>query len=163
MKLVLNLFLAVSILLGISISEIRTEYVKAVSDKEQTLALHKKLNDITEKDDVLKVAYKGAVLTLMAKYATSTKEKKTYFKEGVTLLENAIEKKPNSIELRYLRLGIQENAPKITGYKKNKEEDKDFILTNYSTQTNVEVKNLIKGFVMQSTLFNEEEKGQFKK
>lgn len=144
------------------VSEVRKEYVYAVTSKESALKLHNELVSINKEGDKTLVAYKGAVLTLMAKFANSTKEKKTYFKEGATLLEYIISQYPNDIEMRYLRLGVQENSPKIVGYHKNKEEDKQFILENYSAIKSSEVKALIKKFILQSKSFSEIEKESIK-
>jgi hypothetical protein len=55
-------------------------------------------------------------------------------------------------------LGVQENSPKIVGYRKNKEEDKQFIIDHFNEVSSKELKTYIKGFVMQSKTFSEEEK-----
>ncbi len=144
-----------------SLKKVRVDYVKAVNSKEITFQLNEDLSSVTSKSDKVLVAYKGAVLTLMAKFAQSTKDKKTYFKEGATLIEYAISKSPNNIEIRTLRLGVQENSPKIVGYRKNKEEDKQFILDHYNSTSSKEEKSFVKGFVLESKSFSEEEKSVF--
>ena len=140
------------------LKQVRIAYVQAVNDKEITLQLNKDLSEVVKADDKVLVAYKGAVLTLMAKFAKSAKEKKPLFKEGARLIEFAISEKPNDIEIRVVRLGVQENSPKIVGYRKNKEEDKQFIINHLNEVSSKELKAYIKGFVMQSKTFSEEEK-----
>jgi len=141
-----------------NLKEVRLDYIKAVKSKEITLQLNKKLSSIDKNNDKVLVAYKGAVLTLMAKYSKSTKDKKYFFKEGATLIEYAVSAQPTNIEIRVIRLGVQENIPKVVGYRKNKKEDKQFILDHFKMTSSTELSEFIKGFVSQSKSFSEEEK-----
>ena len=158
MKLLLSILFTSLFLVSPRLSEVRKNYVVAVNDKEVAFQLNEDLTEVTKDDDKIMVAYKGSVLTLMAKFTTTTKEKKAFFKEGASLLDYAILEEPNNIEMRYIRLGVQENAPKVVGYRKNKEEDKQFILDHYKEISSNELKTLIKGFVIQSEMFTDEEK-----
>ena len=79
------------------------------------------------------------------------------FKEGAKLLEATLKSDPNNIEIRMIRLSIQEDVPGITGYKKNIKEDKKFITAHYSEQ-NAALKEYLKNFVLQSKSFSEKEK-----
>ena len=107
------------------------------------------------------MAYKGAVLILMAKYSKVIKEKKTFFKEGATLLNFAIFEEPANVEMRCIRLSIQENAPKLLKYRANKTEDKQFIKDGYDTIKSTTIKTYVRGFIMQSKSFSDEEKKEF--
>ena len=107
------------------------------------------------------IAYKGAIATLKAKYAKGVKHKKEYFKAGKELLESAVAGDPGNIEIRCLRLSVQENAPKIVGYKEHIEEDKKFILDHYQHTTSKEAKAFVKNYVRQSALFEDSEKQLF--
>jgi len=144
-----------------SLTKVRADYVLAVYDKEVTLQLNKDLSEIRKSDNKVLLAYKGAVLTLMAKFTKSIKEKKAYFKQGALLLEYAVSEKPANIEIRFVRLGVQENTPKIVGYRKNKEEDKQFIIDHFSEISSKELKSYFLGFIMQSKSFTEDEKKLF--
>ena len=110
-----------------SLTKVRTDYKKSFNSKEVTLQLNKYLAEVKKTDKKLLVAYKGAVLILMANYSKVIKEKKTFFKEGATLLNFAIIEEPTNVEMRCLRLSIQENAPKLLKYRANKIEDKQKI------------------------------------
>jgi len=158
MKLLFSILFVSMVLFSPSLSKVRKDYVNAVNNKEATVELNRELAEIDKSDDKILVAYKGAVLTLMAKFAKTTKERKSFFKEGVLLIDYAVSEKPKNVEIRCVRLGVQENSPKITGYRKNKEEDKNFILTHYKEIASKDVKSFVKGFVMQSKMFSEEEK-----
>lgn len=146
---------------GQDLKSIRAQYPEAVKSSEVALKLEAKLAKIDSSSTPSLLAYKGAVLTLAAKNAKKIKDKKSFFKEGVSLLEHAVNTEPLNVEIRTLRLGVQENSPKILGYHKSKEEDKAFILKNFETISNHEVKEFVKNFVLQSTLFTEAEKKTF--
>lgn len=143
------------------LKELRTDYPKANLDEAVTNTLHEKLSSVSKENNKITVAYKGAVATLKAKFANSFKNKKTFFKEGAELLEFAVASEPKNIEIRCLRLGVQENSPKIVGYKKHIEEDKQFLLDHYTSNTDKEVREFVKGYVLLSDLFTDAEKQLF--
>lgn len=143
------------------LSDLRARYPKANLQETVTDALFEDLSLILKKDDKILVAYKGAVATLKAKYAKGFLKKKSYFKQGAELLEYAIAEAPKNIEIRCLRLSVQENSPRIVGYKKNIKEDKQFLLDHYTSNTDTEVKKFVKGYVLISNVFTDAEKQLF--
>jgi len=162
MRLLIVLFLVVyTSCFSQEISELRLDYPKANLDEAITNTLHKKLSYVTKEEHKTLVAYKGAIATLKAKFAKGIKNKKTFFKEGAELLEYAISEEPNNLEIRCLRLGVQENSPKIVGYKKAIQKDKQFILNNYNSIGDKEIRKFIKGYVLLSELFTDAEKQLF--
>lgn len=78
-----------------------------------------------------KDAYEGALLMKKADLLKAKKDKLKVFKEGREKLEKMIAASSKNAEFRFLRLQIQENAPKILGYKKNLDDDKSIILVSY--------------------------------
>ncbi len=143
------------------LSKIRKSYPKAAKSLEVTKELHEVLASISEGDNAVLVAYKGGISTLMAKYTKGIKNKKAYFKTGTSLIEKAIVNKPENIEIRCIRLGVQENSPKIMKYKNSIEEDKQFLLDHYHSTSSKEVKVFIKNFVLQSAQFDKAERQLF--
>ncbi len=141
-----------------SISEIRELYKEAPNSKKITLQLVKELEAIKRTDKAVLVAYKAASLTLLAKASKGAKSKKIYFKEGVELLEFIISKNPKNIELRFIRLTIQEKSPKFLKYKEHINEDKLFIYNHLKSVKDSNLQAYIKGYVLQSKLFSIEEK-----
>ncbi|MBO0591067.1 hypothetical protein I2486_06560 [Cellulophaga sp. E16_2] len=160
MKLLSVLILAISIkMLSIDIDTVRSAYKEAGQDKTKIEAFNSLLLNISKDDsNVTLVAYKGASITLLAKNEKSIKNKKNLFIEGVSYIEYAIEKSPKNIELRFIRLGIQENTPKLLKYKGNIEEDKQFILKQFKNISSSNLKKHIKDYVLQSKAFSDEEK-----
>lgn len=159
MKLIL-LFISSLILQSgsLDLETVRNGYLKAVSSSDSIEDFNQLLSGITEKNNTVFVAYKGAGLTLQAKKVKKIKDKKAYFIEGVSFINLALSKSPNNIEIRCIRLGVQENSPKILKYKKNIEEDKLFLLDQYSQINSSSLKKYIQGFVLQSGVFSAEEK-----
>ena len=143
------------------LSELRTAYIKASENKEATALLFKELAEVKKTDDKVLVAYKGAVLTLMAKYIKGKQEKKSYFKEGAAMLNFAANANPNNIEIRVLRMSVQENTPKFLKFQQNLAEDKQFIIDHFGTTSSNEVKVFVRSFIQQSNSFTSEEKDLF--
>ena len=82
-------------------------------------------------DTSVKEAYKGASLMI---YSKQSGKLRTMLKEGKALIEGAIGKEPQNIELRMIRLSVQEHLPKIVPYRANIEEDRKFIQDHLSQQ-----------------------------
>jgi hypothetical protein len=60
------------------------------------------------------------------------KDKISFFKSGRTKLEAAIAAEKDNVEYRFLRLIMQEHAPKIVKYRNELEEDSKLIKTNFN-------------------------------
>lgn len=159
--LLFSLFLGGLLISSSKINDIRNLYKNAYKSKETVFNFYDELKDIEETDQTILVAYKAAAIALKAKYAKGVKNKKALFKQGVMLLENKITENPENIELRLIRLSIQENTPKVLKYKGNITEDKSFIKNNFEIIENKNLKNYIKEFILHSKSFSEEEKVLF--
>lgn len=105
--------------------EIRNLYVTAVDDKETAEMLLDKLEKM--ESSALISGYTGAVKMLMARHVFNPFKKLSHFNEGKKMLESAIEKSPDCLELRYLRYGMQKHTPKFLNYNKSLDEDKKFL------------------------------------
>ncbi len=80
-----------------------------------------------------KEAYEGALLMKKAGLISKAKDKLSLFKSGRTKLEASIKKDNGNTEFYFLRLVIQEHAPKLVNYRNDLESDSLFIRTNYKT------------------------------
>ncbi len=137
---------------------IRSAYPKAVESAEITAKLDGELTTVNSSSKPVLVAYKGAVSTLKAKFAKKKSDKKDFFKEGISQIESAVKAESSNIEIRYIRLSVQENSPNFLGYHKNIEEDKDFILKNFATVSSKELREVIQDFIVKSKNFTTIEK-----
>ncbi|MDR0228195.1 MAG: hypothetical protein LBI72_03935 [Flavobacteriaceae bacterium] len=107
-------------------------------------------------DDDVSNAYKGAALITKGKYEKGIKNKKTLIVKGAGLLDKAVENKPKDLEIRLVRLIVQEHLPSIVKYKSNMQEDKQVIVANYSKQT-ADLKKWISTYAKQSKVFTSDD------
>lgn len=96
-------------------------------------------------------AYKGVLLMRKADFATTPKKKLDTFKSGHLLLEAAISNEPDNAEFRFLRLMIQENAPKVLKYHSQIEEDAIIVKDQFKTLS-PSLQDQILTYVDQSTV-----------
>jgi len=157
MKLLVSLLLLVNFAGTPDLASIRKMYADVAKSETKAKEFTEKLSAVSNNDDKILVAYKAASILLDSKFEKKLGEKMDRFKEGAKLLESTIKNDPDNIEIRMIRLSIQENVPGITGYKKNIKEDKKFITAHYAEQ-NVTLKEYLKAFVLQSKSFSEKER-----
>lgn len=111
----------------------KSDYFRVIQGND-VISMDKMLLKITEASVASeKNAYLGALKMKRAGFESTASKKLEMFKQGKLLLESAISKNPSNTEFRFLRLMIQENAPKILKYNMNLDEDCQFIAKNYQT------------------------------
>lgn len=156
MKLVATFLLSIFLFVCQELPNVRQSYVDASKSQKNSEEFYN-LMDNYNKDNKVLLAYKGASIALKAKYAKQIKQKKSLFIEGVKMLETALKSDSNNLEIRLIRLSIQENSPKILNYKSNIDEDKKLLLSNFDKQ-NQSLKEYIKNYIVQSNGFTDKEK-----
>lgn len=156
MKLAATFLLSIFLFVFQELPNVRQSYVDASKSQKNAEEFYN-LMDNYNKDNKVLLAYKGASIALKAKYAKQIKQKKSLFIEGVKMLEMALKNDPNNLEIRLIRLSIQENSPKILNYKSNIDEDKKLLLSNFDNQ-NQSLKEYIKNYIVQSNGFTDKEK-----
>lgn len=153
MKLKAILLLFVLSFSGGNLTEIRNLYSNVTDSK----AKQQDFIEYIEKSDTKKPvfqAYKGASLILQSKNTTDKKDKKQLFVKGAGLIDEAVNKESENIEIRLIRLSIQENLPKALKYNSNIEEDVDFIQKSITTTKDSELKLYVEKYIKQSKSFN---------
>lgn len=108
---------------------VRANYSKVVSDKELCEKMIAELAE-AKNNSATHLAYLGALQTIWANHVFNPISKLNTFKEGKKNIEQAIKKEPANVELRFIRLSVQKNAPSFLGYKPNINEDTEFIKEN---------------------------------
>lgn len=126
--LLLGLIVHAQTTFGQNIKSIRANYEKATTDKTVCQSLIKDLSN--EKISNLELAYLGALETIWAKYVGNPFSKLSTFNKGKEKLEKAVKNAPDNLEIRYLRLSVQKNAPSFLGYDKAIKTDKAFLKKN---------------------------------
>lgn len=158
MKLIFSFITAFMLFFQSGIESLRDSYAKANVSNANTEAFINTAEKTSGSDAVIQ-GYKAAAKIMEAKIAKQNR--KALVKSGATSLESIIKSNPNNIELRVIRMSVQENIPKIVGYRGSLKDDKAFILNNYSKQ-NSALKNYIKKFAAQSKTMTAAEKANFK-
>jgi hypothetical protein len=146
MKLLLTLY-GVVLLNTNLISSFRSLYKEAPFNEDKANELLQK----AEKNMSLGHLYKGyfgAVKIISAQYAFNPYTKWTLFSEGKNILESAINADKNNIELRYLRLTIQMNAPFFLGYSSQISSDTEYLTKNASGIKDEELKAIINSYLL---------------
>ena len=161
MKLLLTIFCFLFSFSNPDIAEIRKLYPNAANSETASKEFLSKLSEITTESNKTLLAYKGSSVTISAKFKKKISDKIKAFKEGAKLVELAVGSEPNNIEIRLIRLSIQENVPAVVKYNKNKKEDTAFILAHYSEQSYA-LKAYLKTFISQSKSFSPDEKQTIK-
>ncbi|MGO4772818.1 hypothetical protein ACEN2I_14245 [Flavobacterium sp. W22_SRS_FK3] len=157
MKLLLTLVLWINFVGAQDLASIRKLYPTVTKSEANAKEFTAKLTNVSNDHDKILIAYKGASILLDSKFEKKLQAKMDRFKEGAKLLESTIKSEPDNIEIRMIRLSIQENVPGITGYKKNIKDDKKFLTEHYNEQSN-SLKEYLKSFILQSKSFSEKEK-----
>lgn len=94
-------------------------------------SVDKQLRIIESNTGINKEAYAGAMLMKKAGLVKGAGKKLNVFKDGHKKLEAAIEKDKENAEWHFLRLLIQENAPKILGYRSDIDKDATLIQASF--------------------------------
>ena len=158
MKLFLSLITAFIFFFQSDLESLRSSYAKANLSNANTEAFINLAEKQSGSDAVIS-AYKAAAKIMEARIAKNNR--KALVKTGATSLESIIKSNPNNIELRLIRLSVQENIPKIVGYRGSIKDDKAFLINNYSKQ-NTTLKSYVKKFAMQSKSFTDTERATIK-
>jgi len=123
----------------------------AVMAGENVEELNSLLAQLKETTIPEKVAYEGALLMKKAGLVKKPKDKLSLFKSGRLKLEAAIQGNEENIEYRFLRLIIQENAPKIVKYKNDLKSDTALIVKSFKKLAPV-VQQAVKDYCKNSKL-----------
>lgn len=135
--------------------KIRNLYERAAIKEDAQI----KLNDLllNKPESALSTGYKGANLMVSAKYVFNPIRKLNRFNKGKDLMEKALKKDPQGVELRYIRFTIQTNLPSFLGYSAQVNEDKEFLINKLGTIADLDLKNRIVAYLITSKRCDESE------
>ncbi|WP_138090688.1 hypothetical protein [Sphingobacterium daejeonense] len=126
---------------GVDIDFVRTNYTASIKDKQLCSRM---ISELKKKNDrPINLGYLGGLQTIWANHVFNPINKLKTFKEGKNNIEKAIKLDPENVELRFIRLSIQKNAPLFLGYNSNINSDKEFIKSNQKTISSAIVRNNI--------------------
>lgn len=96
-------------------------------------SVNAQLGVVTKSSAKNKDAFEGTLLMKKAGLASGTGKKLKLFKAGRGKLESVITKENKNVELRFLRLMIQEHAPGILNYNGQIDEDSQMVKSGYKS------------------------------
>lgn len=111
--------------------------------------INQELSGMTPMNFPEKVGYEGALKMKKASLRKAIKDRLDDFKAGNKELEYAIKTDSTNVEFRFLRLCIQENAPRFLGYHSDLDRDNLYIRLHFNQLTPV-VRDAIKDYSKQS-------------
>lgn len=97
-------------------------------------AINKELEAVKGIPETERGGYEGALLMKKAGLLKRPKERLNFFKQGRIKLETALLADGDNTEFHFLRLAIEEHAPKIVKYHADIEKDKAIVLKNFKSQ-----------------------------
>ena len=133
---------------GADISKARILFIAAVEHEDKAVELLK-LTEKADKQDAVLLGYRGIAKTLLGKHAFNPVNKFSYFNKGKKILEDALALSPENVELRYLRLTLQENVPSLLGYSDRITEDRAFIKAKLPGLADPQLKKMITDYLTQ--------------
>lgn len=141
-----------------NIQEIKNLFQASAKSKAAADRLLKLLAEVDESSLPLLISYKGASEMMQAKYVFSPITKLKRFNNGKRLIETAVKKAPDDLEIRFLRLAIQTNLPAFLNYNDEIQKDKKFVLANLKTTKDNTLKQNIVKYLSTSKYLTAEEK-----
>ena len=148
MKNVIALFIALAAwttLFAQDLTHIRRLYKDAIQSKEKAEAFYEPLHSVTQTDNPVLAAYKGAGLTLLARYEKLA-DRGPKVKEAVHWIEQAVSDAPENVEIRLIRLSVQEHLPRFLKYHQNIEEDRELVQQALPSIQDESLKAMIQGY-----------------
>lgn len=134
-----------------SLQEVRALYEEAVREEASCKKLLLLLQPYSAPTKPLLAGYKACATMVMARHVFNPFRKLSYFSKGKQLLEEAIGRASQDIELRFLRFTIQTNVPSFLGYTNKIQSDKQFLLNALDTLQDDHLKQTIISYMERST------------
>jgi len=141
-----------------TISEARSLFKSAAFDQQSCASLMYGLKNYNENNNPTLAAYKACGCMMNAKYAINPFEKWNSFSKGKTLLQKSVGKEPLNVEIRFLRLAMQSKSPSFLGYSEDIPKDKNFVLQQFKSLEDIELKNFMKAFLEKADILSHAEK-----
>jgi hypothetical protein len=129
------------------LNDARKSVVSIFQDEQACKDMNARFAAVSVKGQPLLMGYKGAVVMARGRHSANPFEKLSTFNEGRALLDSAIALEPRSVELRFLRLSIQVNVPKLLGYSGQIAEDRAFIDRNLASVKSEDFRQRVNTFI----------------
>ena len=141
------------------LEELRRKLPEAFLNEKTGVLLFDKYKTIHTNDPLTK-GYIASLYFAYSKHASLFKKMEA-FNRGRNLMDAAVKASPNNIELAFLRLSVQMNAPGFLGYDTHIVSDKKLVLEGYE-KTIPLIRKRIYEFVRTGNGFSQTEKSMVK-
>ena len=128
---------------GNEVQDLRSMYYKSIEDEQSAKKFFKYFDNKDVKNNVILTGYCAVANFLQSKHAWNPYVKLEYYNVGKAQLEHAIELDLENIELRFLRLSIQNNLPSFLDYSKSIKEDTNFLINHLTEIKDYDLKQKI--------------------
>lgn len=149
-----------------TIDYLRNEFYAAIEDESKTYSLEEfiisKYSENYSDYSPLVLAYYGGIQTLKAKHDFNPISKLSHLISGLNRLEEAVNKSPDNLEIRFMRFSILDHVPGILGYSEEREADRNKICTLLLKKDyfslNYEIQKGIAEYMISSDRLNDKQK-----
>lgn len=137
---------------------IRDHFYRASKSSDSADSLLTRLTNDQQNNNYVLMGYKGMAQLLVCYHSYNPYTKFKYFLTGKESLEKAIKNDPENIELRFLRLSVQLNAPVFLGYFSNIDDDKKKIFDGMKSISDKDLFDRIVNYTLHAKKLTEPEK-----
>jgi hypothetical protein len=141
-----------------SLDKVREQFFGMNQSKDGALNLYFRLKPLDLSNAPVLLAYRGAASAAAAGSVSGVNKKLSYFSNGKSELEQAVKRLPGDVEIRFLRLATQLNAPSFLGYRSSIDQDKSIIINLLSqfkpNEPNAYLYFRISGFLLDTDILN---------
>ena len=146
-----------------TVVSVRDMFYRASKSSDSADSLFNNFTSLNKTNDAFTIAYKGMSQLMVCYHSYNPYTKFKYFVKGKESLEQAINKDPQNIEFRFLRLSVQLNTPEFLGYYSNINEDKLAIFNGVKTLTDKDLLERIANYTFNAKRLSDSEKEEVKK
>jgi hypothetical protein len=139
---------------------IRNLFYKAAKSHTSATELALKLKDVNTESSAVMMGYKSMSYLMSCYHSYNPYTKYSYFLKGKAMLESALAKDKNNVELHFLRLCVQLNTPSFLGYSANIEEDKLAIFNGLKSLNDPDLQKRIVDYTINAKKLSFNEKQQ---
>lgn len=126
-----------------SLGELRSQYLKALSDYLNAPKVYDLFLSVEEPSAKM-LAYQGALEAIMTKTTWNVFKKMSYLNKCEESFQKAIQLSPYDLEIRYMRLAVQFEIPGYLGFSDDMETDKKFILKHVNNLSSENIPESLK-------------------
>lgn len=110
-----------------TLTELRTAYMKGLHNIDTMPKVYEMFKKVENPDGKV-LAYKGAIEAIMTKTTWNVFKKMSYLKDSEESFKQAVQKNPNDVEVRFMRMAVQFEIPSYLGFSEDIDTDKEFIV-----------------------------------